>query len=125
MGNREYVVEWWPYPNLPMYVVCPRDGEGCSQTLHRYYLLPISKHLEQVEDENTVGGVEHIDKPTPVSPADTGLPADGPTKSHPESLPNLLPKQHELVDPELTRLATSDSVNDGSKAGQDQPAPVR
>ena len=28
--NREYVVEKWPYPNLPVYVVCPRDGEGCS-----------------------------------------------------------------------------------------------
>ena len=28
--NREYVVEKWPYPNLPVSVVCPRDGEGCS-----------------------------------------------------------------------------------------------
>ena len=28
--NREYVVEKWPYPNLPVYVVCPRDREGCS-----------------------------------------------------------------------------------------------
>ena len=28
--NREYVVEKWPYPDLPVYVVCPRDGEGCS-----------------------------------------------------------------------------------------------
>ena len=28
--NREYVVEKQPYPNLPVYVVCPRDGEGCS-----------------------------------------------------------------------------------------------
>ena len=26
--NREYVVEKWPYPNLPVYMVCPRDGEG-------------------------------------------------------------------------------------------------
>ena len=24
--NREYVVEKWPYPNVPVYVVCPRDG---------------------------------------------------------------------------------------------------
>ena len=29
-GNREYIVEKWPYPNLPVYVVCPRDGEGHS-----------------------------------------------------------------------------------------------
>ena len=38
--NREYVVKKQPYPNIPVYVVCPRDGEGCSQTLHRNYLLP-------------------------------------------------------------------------------------
>ena len=29
--NREYVVEKWPYPNLPVYVVCPRDGEGAAE----------------------------------------------------------------------------------------------
>ena len=40
--NREYVVEKWPYPNVPVYVVCPKDGEGHSWTLHRNYLLPIS-----------------------------------------------------------------------------------
>ena len=28
--NSEYVVEKQPYPNLPVYVVCPRDGEGHS-----------------------------------------------------------------------------------------------
>ena len=28
--NREYVVEKQPYPDLPMYVVCPGDGEGHS-----------------------------------------------------------------------------------------------
>ena len=28
--NSEYVVEKRPYPNLPVYVVHPRDGEGCS-----------------------------------------------------------------------------------------------
>ena len=28
--NRECVVEKQPYPNLPVYVVCPRDGEGHS-----------------------------------------------------------------------------------------------
>ena len=44
--NREYVVEWQPYANLPVYVVCPIDGEGCSCTLHRNYLLPINHNLE-------------------------------------------------------------------------------
>ena len=29
--NREYVVEKWPYPNLPVYVVCPRDGERAAE----------------------------------------------------------------------------------------------
>ena len=40
--NRKYVVEWQPYPNLPVYVVSPIDGQGCSCTIHRNYLLPIS-----------------------------------------------------------------------------------
>ena len=44
--NREYVVEWQLYPNLPVYVVHPIDGEGHSHTIHRNYLLPISNILE-------------------------------------------------------------------------------
>ena len=43
--NREYVVKKWPFPNVPVYVVCFRDGEGCSQTLHRNYLLPINSNI--------------------------------------------------------------------------------
>ena len=46
-GNREYIVEKQPYPNVPVYVVHPRDGEGHSQTLHRNYLLPINSNIEQ------------------------------------------------------------------------------
>ena len=38
--NKEYVVKKQPYPNVSVYVVCPRDGEGHSQTLHGNYLLP-------------------------------------------------------------------------------------
>ena len=30
--NREYIVEKWPYPNLPVYVVCPKDEEGHGWT---------------------------------------------------------------------------------------------
>ena len=30
----------------------PRDGEGCSQTLHRNYLLSNSNNLGQAEEEN-------------------------------------------------------------------------
>ena len=44
--NRDYVVEKQPYPNVPVYVVHPRDGEGHSQTLHRNYLLPISSNIK-------------------------------------------------------------------------------
>ena len=63
--KREYVVEWQPYPNLPVYVVYPMDGEGCSQTLHRNYLLPISPNLEQARCEDSVEGVGPIDECTP------------------------------------------------------------
>ena len=50
--NREYVVERWPYPNVPVYMVCPGDGEGHSWTLHMNYLLPISSNIEQDEKDN-------------------------------------------------------------------------
>ena len=72
--NREYVVEQWPYPNLPVYVVCPMDGEGHSWNLHRNYLLPISNNLEQTGDEP----IKHLSL---VPPADSGLLADGLTES--------------------------------------------
>ena len=49
--NREYVVKRRPYPNVPVYVVHPRNGEGHSHTLHRNYLLPISPNLEQTEKD--------------------------------------------------------------------------
>ena len=62
--NREYVVEWQPYPNLPMYVACPMDGEGCSWMLHRNYLLPISPNVEQAKCEDSMEGIGPIDKPT-------------------------------------------------------------
>ena len=64
--NREYVVEKQPYPNLPVYVVCPRDGEGCSQTLHRNYLLPINSNMEQDEIDGSEDRVENNTSPTPV-----------------------------------------------------------
>ena len=69
--NREYVVERWPYPNVPASVVCPRDGEGCSQTLHRNYLLPISSNLEQNEKNAPVAGVKHTSASHPVPPVDS------------------------------------------------------
>ena len=35
----------------------PIDGEGCSCTLHRNYLFPITNNLEQEECEKAVGEV--------------------------------------------------------------------
>ena len=64
--NSEYVVEKQPYPNLPGYVVCPRDGEGHSQTLHRNYLLPISSNMGQDETNEPEGRVENDTTLTPV-----------------------------------------------------------
>ena len=64
--NSEYVVEKRPYPNLPVYVVHPRDGEGCSRTLHRNYLLPISSNMGQDETDEPEGRVENDTTQTPV-----------------------------------------------------------
>ena len=101
-------MEQQPYPNLPVYVVYPRDVEGLSWTLHRNYLLHISNNLKWVGDEYSVAGAEPIDKPTPVPPTDSELLDDGLTESQPESLPSLLPNQHELVNLELTGSAVSE-----------------
>ena len=66
--NRECVVEKWPYPNVPVYVVHPRDGEGTSHTLHRNYLLPISPNLQQSKIDKPVAGVGNDYSLTPVPP---------------------------------------------------------
>ena len=94
--NRDYVVEKWPYPNVPVYVVCSRDGEGCSQTLHRNYLLPISPNLEQGKMDKPVAGVGNDTSPTPapsVSDAPVRAELSGmvtPSSAHsiPESSPD-------------------------------------
>ena len=70
--NREYVVEKQPYPNVPVYVVCLRDGEGCSQTIHRNYLLPICPNLEQSKMDKPVAGVGNDTLPTPVPSVSNG-----------------------------------------------------
>ena len=62
--NSEYVVEKAALSNLPVYVVCPRDGEGCSRTLHRNYLLPISSNMGQDETDEPEGRVENDTTPT-------------------------------------------------------------
>ena len=78
--NKEYVVEKQPYPNVPVYVVCPRDGEGHSWTLHRNYLLPINSNIGQ--------GEEDAIEADPTGPTATGTQADhwAKTGSLPEAL---------------------------------------
>ena len=128
MGKQGYVVEKQPYPNIPVCVVHPIDGEGCSQTLYRNYLLPISSNLEQAKWEDLVEGVGSIDEPTPAPQTDNALPADRVTESQPKSISNSVPEQHELVDLELTwltGLARSDPLNDRLKAEDTTPVPLR
>ena len=68
-------MEKWPYPNVPVYVVCPRDGEGHSCTLHRNYLLPIKPTLGQGEKDAPMAGVEENNTSTPAPPVGSD-PAD-------------------------------------------------
>ena len=100
--NREYVVERQPYSNVPVYVACLRDGEGCSWTLHRNYLLPISPNIEQNEKDAPVAGVEHTSTSAPTPPVDS-----------------------EPVDAELSGTATSETTGNMSHSGLDQPALLR
>ena len=86
--------------------------EGCSQTLHRNYLLLINNDLEQAEDEKSVEGVEPINEPNAVPQAQNELPANRLTESQLESLHNLPPKQHKLVDLGLTESVTPYLTND-------------
>ena len=60
------MVEWQPYPNLPVYVVHPIHRDGYGHTLHRNNLLPISNNLEQGEGANSVGVDGPNDKLAPV-----------------------------------------------------------
>ena len=114
--NRADLEERWPYPNLPVYVVCPIDEERHSQALHWNYVLPISNNLEQVECENPVEEVKPSDEPTPVPQAYNMLPANWPTASWPESISNSAPDEHELANPELTGLTSPDPTNDWLKS---------
>ena len=95
-------MEKQPYLNVPFYVVCPRDGEGCSQTLHRNYLLPVTPNIGQDVKDKPIAGVEDNNTSTPVPPVESE-PADvGPS---------------EMVTP-----STAGNIPQGSP---DHPAPSR
>ena len=100
--NREYVVEKWPYPNVPVYVVCPRDRKWCNWTLHRNYLLPISLNLEQSKMDKPVAGVGNDTSPAPVPPV-----SDAPVGAEPSG------------------IVTMSSAGSTPENSPDQPAPLR
>ena len=77
--NREYVVDKHLYPNVPVYVVWPRDGEGCSQTLHRNYLLPINSKMGQDVKDTLMAGVENNNTLIPATPVDREPAEAGPS----------------------------------------------
>ena len=100
--NRECVVEKQPYPNVPVYVVCPRDGQGCSQTLHRNYLLPINSNIGQSKKDAPMAGVENNNTSTPAPPVDC-----------------------ESADAGLSGTVTPSAAGNMSQGSPDQPAPLR
>ena len=102
LENREYVVEKQPYPNVHVYVVCPRDREGHSQTLCRNYLIPINSNIGQDEKDKPIAGVEN-NNTSPPMPLMDSEPAD--------------------VGPSGTVIpSTAGNIPQGSP---DQPAPLR
>ena len=68
-------MEKQPYPDVPVYVVCPRDGEGCSLTLDTNYLLPINSNIGQDKKYVPMARVENTNPSTPAPPVDS-VPAD-------------------------------------------------
>ena len=80
--NREYVVEKWPYPALPVYVVCPKDGEGHNRTLHRNYLLPINSNMGQDETDGSEDRFKNNTSLTPV-PSVSGSTQSSPDQPAP------------------------------------------
>ena len=108
--NREYVEERWPYPDVPVYVVCPRDGEGHSWTLCRNYLLPISSNIGQDEKDASMAGVESTNTSTPVPPVDSEPTDAGPSGMVMSSTAGNIP-QGSLYQPVPLRCSTQTTWN--------------
>ena len=87
---------------MPVYVVCPWDREGCSQTLHRNYLLPINSNIEQGKMDKPVAGVGNNISPTPVPSLDNAPAGAGPLG-----------------------MVTSSTAGSTSQGSSDQPAPLK
>ena len=100
--NSGYVVEKWPYPDVPVYVICPRDGEGCSWTLHRNYFFPLTPTIVQDEKDATMAAVENNNTPAPVPPVDS-----------------------EPADAGLSGMVTPSTTGSTPKGSPNQPVPLR
>ena len=87
---------------MPVYVVCPRDGEGHSQTLHWNYLLPISSNLEQGEKDEPIVGVGDNTSPPPVPSVNSAA-----------------------AEARLSGMVTSTLADNTPQGNPDQPAPLR
>ena len=84
---------WWNSSSIQtyQYMWYVQDGEGCSNTLHRNYLFPISNNLEQEACENTVGG-GGSNEPIPVPHVEDVLLVNWPTESQQQDMPMSLSK---------------------------------
>ena len=92
------------------YVVHPRDGEGCSWTLHRNYLLPISPNIGQDEKDAPMAGVESTNTSTPVPPVDSEPTDAGPSGTVTSSVAGSTP-QGSLKQPAPLRCGTRKTQN--------------
>ena len=118
-------MEWQPYLNLPIYVVHPIDGEECSCSLHRNYMLPISNNLEQEAGDHSVRRDGPSDKPTPVPHENDVLPVYCPTKSQPKGMLNSPSEHCKLFDPGSAGSTSMDPTDEGLQANNDASIPPR
>ena len=106
-GRTEYMAEWHPYPDLPIYVLHSIDREGHSHILHRNYLLPIKNSLENRMSAKSVGGDEAINIYHPDLHKIDALPVGNLARSQPDSALNLPQGLDELVILKMTGLTTT------------------
>ena len=86
------------------------SGEGCSQTLHKNYLLPINSKVGQDEKDAPMAGIENTNPSTPAPPVDSE-PADaGPSGMVTSSTAGSTP-QDSLDQPASLRCGTWNTQN--------------
>ena len=91
-------------------MVCPKDGEGHSWTLHRKYLLPISSNIEQNKKDAPMAGVEHTNTSAPVPHVDSKAADTEPSGMVTWSIAGNMP-QGSLDQPSPLRCSTCTTQN--------------